>query len=235
MSICMPGTAARKHEEGTYMRKIVMGLLALAATAAVVTGCSRIGMGGSQAPKENSVIVASDGSVRWASVETLGQGSYTEEELKASAGQKISNFNSTLGKTASYENAEGSEKLPVAMVSAKVGNGTAVLITEYDTPGRLIEFSQEIGDYNIPFTQLDTGRVAAMAGELGDVSFLDEKGKAADQETVLKDGQKLVVKAAGKGLIETEKQVMYVSNGCELKDATHVQTPEEGMGYIILK
>ena len=179
----MPGTAAKKYEEGIFMKKIVKGILLLAAAAAVVTGCSRIGMGGAEAPTENSVYVAGDGSVRWASVETYQQGSYTEDELKNSAGQKIIDFNSGLGKAASYENAEGSEKLPVAIVSASMGNGTATLVTEYDAPGRLIEFAQEIGDYNVPFTQLDTGRVAAMSGELAEVSFRDEKGKAVDQET----------------------------------------------------
>ena len=150
----MPGTAAKKHEEGTFMKKIVKGILLL-----VVTGCSRIGMGGAAEPTENSVYVAGDGSVRWASVETYQQGDYTEDELKTWAGQKISDFNSGLGKAASYENTEGSEKLPAAMVSARIGNGTATLVTEYDTPGRLIEFAQEIGDYNVPFTQLDTGRL----------------------------------------------------------------------------
>ena len=231
----MPGTAAKKHEEGTFMKKIVKGILLLAAAAAVVTGCSRIGMGGAEAPTENSVYVAGDGSVRWASVETYQQGSYTEDELKNSAGQKISDFNSGLGKAASYENTEGSEKLPAAMVSARIGNGTATLVTEYDTPGRLIEFAQEIGDYNVPFTQLDTGRVAAMSGELKDASFKDEKGKAVDQETALKDGQNLVVKAAGKGVIVTEKKIQYVSDGCVLKDSNRVQTSGEGTSYIILK
>lgn len=231
----MPGTAAKKYEEGIFMKKIVKGILLLAAAAAVVTGCSRIGMGGAAEPTENSVYVAGDGSVRWASVETYQQGDYTEDELKTWAGQKISDFNSGLGKAASYENTEGSEKLPAAMVSARIGNGTATLVTEYDTPGRLIEFAQEIGDYNVPFTQLDTGRVAAMSGELKDASFKDEKGKAVDQETALKDGQNLVVKAAGKGVIVTEKKIQYVSDGCVLKDSNRVQTSGEGTSYIILK
>lgn len=231
----MPGTAAKKHEEGTFMKKIVKGILLLAASAAVVTGCSRIGMGGAAEPTENSVYVAGDGNVRWASAETYQQGDYTEDELKTWAGQKISDFNSGLGKAASYENTEGSEKLPAAMVSARIGNGTATLVTEYDTPGRLIEFAQEIGDYNVPFTQLDTGRVAAMSGELKDASFKDEKGKAVDQETALKDGQNLVVKAAGKGVIVTEKKIQYVSDGCVLKDSNRVQTSGEGTSYIILK
>jgi len=239
----MPGTAAKKYEEGIFMKKIVKGILLLAAAAAVVTGSSRKGRGGAEAPTENSVYVAGDGSVRWASVETYQQGSYTEDELKNSAGQKIIDFNSGLGKAASYENAEGSEKLPVAIVSASMGNGTATLVTEYDAPGRLIEFAQEIGDYNVPFTQLDTGRGAgrdtgggaAMSGELAEVSFQDEKGKAVDQETALKDGQSMVVKAAGQGVIVTEKKIQFVSEGCVLKDSNRVQTSGEGTSYIILK
>ena len=192
-------------------------------------------MGGDAEPTENSVYVADDGSVRWASVETYQQGDYTEDELKTRAGQKISDFNSGLGKAASYENSEGSGKLPVAMVSARIGNGTATLVTEYDTPGRLIEFAQEIGDYNVSFTQLDTGRVAAMSGELKDASFKDEKGKAVGQETALKEGQNLVVKATGQGVIVTEKKIQYVSDGCVLKDSNRVQTSGEGTSYIILK
>ena len=208
------------------MKKIVEG-----DSAAGSGGCSgyrmlRIGMGEAEVPTENSVYVAGDSSVRWASVETHQQGSYTEDELKNSAGQKIIDFNSGLGKAASYENAEGSEKLPVAIVSASMGNGTATLVTEYDAPGRLIEFAQEIGDYNVPFTQLDTGRVAAMSGELAEVSFQDEKGKAVDQETALKDGQSMVVKAAGQGVIVTEKKIQDVSEGCVLKDSNRVQTGE---------
>ena len=45
----MPGTAAKKHEEGTDMKKIVMGILLLAAAAVALAGCSRIGMGGAAA------------------------------------------------------------------------------------------------------------------------------------------------------------------------------------------
>lgn len=217
------------------MKKIVAGLLALAAAAAVVTGCSRIGTAGGDNPSQNSLYIEGDGSVRWASVETYDQGDYTEDELKASAGQKISSFNSSLGKDASFENAEGSDKLPVGLVSVKLGNGKSVLITEYDTPGRLIEFAQEIGDHNVPFIQLDTGRAAAMSGELKEASFKDEKGQPVDQDTALKDGQKLVVKAEGQGIVVSDKGILYISDNCLLKDASTVQTPEEGIGYIILK
>lgn len=217
------------------MKKFVTGFLALAAAAVMLSGCSGRGMTGASDPGENSLCIGEGGSISWVSVETYEKGDYTVDELKASAGRKISDFNQSLGKAASYENAEDSEKLPVALVSAKLENGKAVLITEYDTPGRLIEFSQEIGDYNVPFTSLDTGRAAAMAGELKGISFKDQKGQDVNQETVLKDGQNLVVKAAGQGVVSTQKKILYLSSNCTLKDGQTVQTPEEGTGYIILK
>ena len=190
--------------------------------------------GGAEVPTENSVYVAGDGSVRWASVETYQQGSYTEDELKNSAGQKIIDFNSGLGKAASYENAEGSEKLPVAIVSASMGNGTATLVTEYDAPGRLIEFAQEIGDYNVPFTQLDTGRVAAMSGELAEVSFQDEKGRRWTRRQLLGTDRAWWLRLRTGRHCDGEK-IQYVSEGCVLKDSNRVQTSGEGTSYIILK
>lgn len=217
------------------MKKIVMGLAVLTAAAVLASGCSGLGGGGGFNPSENSLYIDAGGSVSWASAETYEQGDYTEEELKASAGQKISSYNSSLGREASFENTEGAEKLPVAVVSAKLGDGKAVLVTEYDTPGRLIQFAQEIGDYNVPFTQLDTGRVAVMSEEMSGSSFKDEKGQAADLDAVLKDGQRLAVKVQGQGVVMTEKKVMYVSDNCQLKDANRVETPSEGTGYIILK
>mgnify|MGYP000258343014 CR=1 FL=1 len=61
------------------------------------------------------------------------------------------------------------------------------------------------------------------------------RGRRWDQETALKDGQSMVVKAAGQGVIVTEKKIQYVSEGCVLKDSNRVQTSGEGTSYIILK
>ncbi|MFQ9705008.1 MAG: hypothetical protein ACLR0U_29945 [Enterocloster clostridioformis] len=46
---------------------------------------------------------AASGGLRW---RLSQQGDYTEDELKTRAGQKISDFNSGLGKAASYENSK---------------------------------------------------------------------------------------------------------------------------------
>ena len=50
----------------------------------------------------------------------------------------------------------------------------------------------------------------------------------------MSDGQQFLVKAEGPGVIKTEKKILYVSDGCSLRDSGTVETPEEGTSYIIL-
>lgn len=210
-------------------------ILALALTAAILaSGCAGIGKLGGGAPAENSVMIEKDGSVQWASVETYDKGDYTQEELNTWIENKISEFNSSLGKQAAARNTEGSEKLPVALVSASLGDGKAATVTEYDTAGRLVEFAREIGDYNVDFTSLETGRIAVLGQELDSISFKDVKGGAVNSGDVMSDGQRMFVKAEGHAVIKTEKKVLYVSDGCVLRDANTVETPADGNGYIIL-
>ena len=95
-------------------------------------------------------------------METYDKGDYPEEELTAFVQERISSFNASLGKAEKSENTEGAEKLPVALVSAKIGDGKAFTITEYDTASRIVEFAREIGDYNVTFTALEAGRVAVL-------------------------------------------------------------------------
>lgn len=215
------------------MKKFVYLALALM-TAVLVAGCAGIGSPGGGNPTENSVMIEKDGSVRWASVETYDKGDYTEDEIKAFAEKRISDFNSSLGKAASAENTEGSDKLPAALVSVHLGDGKATMVTEYDTAARLVEFAREIGDYNVTFTGLETGRAAVMGQQLEGVELKDEKGNAVNSGDAVSDGQRLVVKAEGPGVIKTEKKVLYTSDGCVLRDANTVETPGEGTSYIIL-
>ena len=155
------------------MKKIMVMALALMTAAALATGCAGIGAPGKGTPVENSVMIEKDGNVQWASVETYDKGDYPEEELKAFVQERISSFNASLGKAEKSENTEGAEKLPVALVSAKIGDGKAYTITEYDTASRIVEFAREIGDYNVTFTALEAGRVAVLGQGLEGVAFKD--------------------------------------------------------------
>ena len=167
-------------------------------------------------------------------METYDKGDYPEEELTAFVQERISSFNASLGKAEKSENTEGAEKLPVALVSAKIGDGKAFTITEYDTASRIVEFAREIGDYNVTFTALEAGRVAVLGQGLEAVAFKDMKGNAVDASQAVSDGQQFLVKAEGPGVIKTEKKILYVSDGCSLRDSSTVETPEEGTSYIIL-
>lgn len=217
------------------MKKLSTLTMVLAAVVISITACSAIGKSAGKDLSENSVIIDKEGSVSWASVEPYEDSDGTEEELRTWIENKISDFNSSLGKPASSANTDNGEKLPVAIASVKTGSGTATVITEYDTPSRLIEFSQEVGDYNVPFTVLEIGRIASIGQNFDGVSFKDEKGNAVDSQTAKSDNQKLAVKAEGQGLVKTEKAVLYVSSNCTLKDSNTVQTGSEGASYIILK
>lgn len=216
------------------MKRIGIRLLALLTAAVLLTGCKGIGVSAGTKPSENSVKIEKDGSVQWQSVETYEKGDYTEAEMEASLEKQISEYNSSLGKAAESRNTEGADKLPVALVSAGLGGGTAYSVTEYDSPGQLLDFAQEIGDYNVAFTSLETGRAAVMGQQLEGVSLKDEKGNAVDKAQALSDGQRVVVKAEGPGMIETEKKVLCASEGCQIMDSNKVKTPEEGTSFIVL-
>ena len=216
------------------MKRMFVTALSILAASALLAGCSKMGVTGGFSPKESCVYIEADGSAQWASVESYEKENYTSEGLKESAGKKIGSFNSSLGKDASFENKEGSEKLPVAIVSASMKDGKAVLVLEYDTPGRLVEFARQTGDDTVTFTALDTGRVASMSSGMQDKAFQDAKGNAMAGDEALKDNQSLVVMAEGKGVIKTENAVNYVSDGCVLMDSYTVETPEDGTAYIIL-
>ncbi|MSS35453.1 hypothetical protein FYJ39_02355 [Clostridium sp. WCA-389-WT-23D1] len=220
--------------KGNIMKKRTILTMVLAA-AISTAACSAMGKSGEKLPAENSVMIDKGGNVSWASVEPYDSSDGTEEELKTWAENKIAAFNSSLGKPAQAVNSSGSERLPVAIGSVAVGNGTATLITEYDTPSRLVEFAGEIGDYNVPFTALEVGRVASAGQSFEGITFKDEKGNTVDAQTVRAGNEKLAVKAEGQGIIKTENAILYISDGCTLQDSKTVQTAQEGTSYIVLK
>lgn len=214
------------------MKKSIRGILLLAACTAFFAGCARSG-GNQEAFTENTLYVAGDGSISWVSVENYGEGDYKEEELRAFAGERISQFNQSQGKESAFENEKGAERLPVALDTVSMKDGKALLVTEYDTPSRLVEFSQDIGDEGMPFASIDTGSPAALAFK-EQTSYLDTEGKAAAQQEILeKTG--IAVRVLGRGIISTEKKIRYVSEGCTLRDDRTVETAPEGVSCIILE
>jgi hypothetical protein len=206
----------------------VIAVLLLAA------GCSRAEKKEVFQPQENCAYIDGNGSLKWASVEACPEGTFSEEELAAFAKERVGAFNRKLGRGDAAENETGKETLPVAVVSAAVENGTAVLVTEYDKPERLLEFAEEIGDYNVPFTLLQVGSAREFSEELKENACLDTEGKTVENPAdSAEKGGKTVIKAEGAGLIRTQDKIKMVSRGCSLVDEYTVQTSEEGVSYIV--
>ena len=227
-----PADAGEAWKKGRNMKKSIRGILLLAACTVFFAGCAR-SKGSWEAFTENTLYVAGDGSVSWASVESFGEGDYKEEELKAFAGERISQFNQSQGEEPAFENEKGAEKLPVALDTVSMKDGRAVLVTEYDTPSRLVEFSQDIGDGGMPFDSIDIGSPASLALK-EQTSYLDIEGKAVDQQEILKETG-LAVRVSGQGVISAEKKIRYISEGCTLRDVHTVETASEGVSCIILE
>lgn len=217
-------------------RQMKIRKLAAAAAAVglalAVWGCS--GSGGADAAdfKENCLILKKDGALWWASVEDAGQGNYDQEEMLSFAREAISAYNASKGSESAADYKKG-ESLPVSVVSGTIESGRAVLVTAYDKPLELLEFSQEIGDSSMGFTELEAGTVEGLGLDFGSVDWRDTKGAAAAPEDVSKKGSALVLKTAGEGLVQTERKIRYVSQGCELVSEHLVRMPSEGTGCIV--
>ena len=97
------------------MKKSIRGILLLAACTVFFAGCAR-SKGSREAFTENTLYVAGDGSVSWASVESFGEGDYKEEELKAFAGERISQFNQSQGEEPAFEMRRGQKSFRLLLI-----------------------------------------------------------------------------------------------------------------------
>ena len=104
-----------------------------------------------------------------------------------------------------------------------------MLITAYDSPSRLVEFAEYIGDYTVPFTEFSVLPAKEAGEELSGVSLENAEGKSG--EALSGDGW--LIRVQGQGVIHTEDKVSLISAGCSLQDAHTVLTSQEGVSYII--
>lgn len=206
------------------MRKRLARAAMLVTAGLALTGCSRAGEGAG-ALTQNCLLVDSAGGVGWMSVETFEGEGYSKDEMLASAQEVIDAYNASLGEGA----------VAVSLVEGELENGRASLETAYDTPARLLDFAEEIGDYNVPFTLIETGSLSQLGDDLSGSGLTMENtsGKEMDMAAVLETQDAIVLKTEGSGLVRGEEKIRYVSGGCSLRDAYTVQTAEEGISYII--
>ena len=199
-----------------------------AGSACLLAGCALMERGDAFQPSENTALVGADGSLEWASVEELEGGDYSQEEMADFAREKIGEYNASAGASNQAES-QGEESLPVSFVSAEIEEGRAVLITAYNSPSRLVEFAEYIGDYTVPFTEFSVLPAKEAGEELSGVSLENAEGKSGEALS----GGGWLIRVQGQGVIHTEDKVSLISAGCSLQDAHTVLTSQEGVSYII--
>lgn len=208
-------------------------VLLAALSGLLLCGCSgRAALSGFD-PAQSSIYIRKDGSVSSASVEQTGQNYYSQEDLEAFAVQKAEEFNKSQGSE------EGSSPVSVASCTVEEGEGGQVLkcILDYDSPENLIAFNQAIRNPEIAFASLETDTVSAMSRkeDFSQAVFEDAKGKSTDLSKVTEQGGNRAVRIEGAGLIQTEGKILYTTQGCTLDGESAVQTPGEGVSYIIFQ
>lgn len=203
------------------MKKVKLAALIFAA-GFLLNGCSGASRGGFQ-PVENSIYVASDGSVSTATIETVQGEQYTEEALLSFAEQEVAAFNEKMGSSARARNEEGQEKLPAAVQSCTIADGKAVMILDYADPQYAVAFSEEHGN---PVTALT---VSPVSGDLPELKKTD--GSPADQEEAVKSGG-VMIQTEGAVTLQTDGRIRYITDGVTVVDERTVRTPESASAVI---
>ena len=210
--------------------------LAAALGGVLICGCSGRAPSGEFNPSESSIYIKEDGSVSSASVEKTDQDYYSAEDLTAFVQGKVDEFN---GQQSAGADSQGEGPVSVASCTVETGEGLSLVkcILNYDSPETLLAFNQEIRNPEIAFTELATDSVSVISQEeaFGQTAFTDSSGKAAELSKVTGKGDLRAVRLNGAGLVQTEGDILYMSQGCVLEEETVVRTPGEGVSYIIFQ
>lgn len=220
-------------------RKAAFAAVLIAAVLAA--GCSRGGSGQGFDPDQNSIYIKTDGTVENATVVYTQESYYEEEGLREEIQSRLLEFNAQEGSEGQTENQEGQDPLPAALVSCSVsqsqGQYQLKYILAYRSPDMLLAFNQMIRNPDIQITDLDVDTVEdclAQGGLVG-TSFLDGEGQPEELSRITSQGNLHAVTVQGSARIQTQGKIQYVSQGCQIQDEYTVQTPQEGVSYIIFK
>lgn len=215
-----------------FLRFLVLGTAGF-----LMVSCGKLGGAGKWAADENSIYVTKDLQVQSAMVFTAPEANelYSRDELAAEAGEWIRDYNVAKGAQAAFENADGGEKLPVALKSCSLEGQTGKLIFDYGSPSDFVGFAKETGDTTHTVTALQTGTVSAVLplGGSGE-SFTAPDGSTVEAGSLAKDGYQAVA-VEGAAVVCTEGKLVAASVGVNAVLDEHTVRTGEGMNYIIFK
>lgn len=204
-------------------------MAAMAATAAMLTGCTG-GAAPAFAPTESSLYITSEGTVTSATVETYEADYYSADELKAYVEEALASFNGANSET------------PLASIKeCKLSDGTAKLLIDFSSVKSYLTFMDQYPDEEsqIQLTDLDITTVSdgVVKGYLVGKNFTkpsaSDKIIAADE--VMKQTKLYVAAIEGAALIQTDGAIQYISEGVSVVGTNMIQTPEDEVSYVVFK
>ena len=203
-------------------------IMILAAALTMLTACAGE-TAPAFAPTQSSLYITSEGVITSATVETYEADYYSAEELKASVEEALTEWGG------SGDQAKASVK------ECTMADGTAKLLIDFKTPSAYMDFMEEFPDEEsaIQVKELDVTTVADGISKgylVGDRFYhLAKETKEVSADEVMKQSKLYVAAVEGPALIQTDGTVVYISTDVEQVGTNMVQTPADGMSYIVFK
>lgn len=219
------------------MKKVKIALAA-SLLAVILAACGgKQGSTSTFSPDQDRIFVSREGNFSSSLVENYDSANYTQEKFQAFVEEIVSSYNEGKGLGAVSVNTEGQAKLPVAVNSCTLADGTAKIIFDYASPADLMDFAknQQDEDNQTEGLEFDKASVFLNRGALMETVFVSPKdGANVKPEKLVKAGENGCVVVDGAVTIQTEGQIQYISKGVSLQDDFTAVTPE-GRSYIIFK
>ena len=203
-------------------------ILIMAAAMTLLAGCAGEAAP-AFAPTESSLYITSEGVITSATIETYEADYYSTEELKSSVEEILSAWGGS------------GDAAKATVKECTMESGTAKLLIDFKNPGAYMDFIEEYPDEEsaIQVKELDVTTVSdgiAKGYLVGDSFYhLAKETKEVTADEVMKQSKLYVAAVEGPALIQTDGTVVYISTDVEMVGTNMVQTPAEGMSYIVFK
>lgn len=220
------------------MRKAGILLFTAVLTGTLLAGCA--GKTGSRfSTAESCIYISQDGSLSSALVKAYEGVAVDEKDLNQYLEAAVIRYNKENGGAESAVNSGGPDKLPAALQSVTVADGTMTAVFDYATVEDLMKF-RHTADNEDTSNTLTSLRVEKLTAASGNDSVQRYKLLKPDQSKLTSEDFKLMegataVTAEGSGRIMFAGKVLFMTEGAEKIDDYTVQIPEGKKVSIVFK
>lgn len=203
-------------------------ILVMAAAMVVLSGCAGASAQAFE-PTQSSLYITGEGVVTSATVEKYEADYYRAEELRAFVEDILTEWGGS------------GDQAKASVNECTFAEGTAKLLIDFKTPDAYMDFMTDFPDDESVIQVKKLGVTTVSDGItkgylVGDQFYrLDKEKKEVNADEVMKQSKLNVAAVEGPALIQTDGAIVYISTDVEVIGTNLVQTPEEGMSYIVFK